>query len=303
MISSTKGSMAVICLAYLLLAGCVLFAFEGTGDSGDSILHFLMARWAPEHTWAYFHHWAKPFFTLLASPFTQLGFWGIKLFNVLVMAAAALFTMLSAKRLDFRWPFLAGLFLLAMPKVFVLSLSGLTEPLFALVLIASVYLTLLERNQAAALLLSFLPFVRSEGLLMIGVFGLYFLWKKQWRALPLLAVGHVMYGLVGYVLVFDSPLWVFNKIPYARLNSIYGEGDLLRFVEGLLHITGLPVYLLFWLGTIWSGVLLFRNKSTARWFFLVLLLFWTFLIAHALFWYLGIFNSMGLLRVLVGVHP
>lgn len=211
--------------------------------------------------------------------------------------------MLTAQRLGFRWPFVAGLLLLAMPKVFALTFSGLTEPLFALVLIAAVYWVVRKKATAAALLLSFLPFVRSEGLIMMGVFGLYFLWEKQWRVLPFLLLGHVAYGLVGYALVFDSPLWVFDKIPYARLNSIYGQGDLFRFIEGLLHITGLPVYLLFGLGSLWSIVQFFRKQASSEWVFLVFLLFWTFLVAHSLFWYLGIFNSMGLLRVLVGVAP
>lgn len=301
--SSTYGRIALVCLAYLLLAGFTLFTFDGTGDAGDSILHFLIARWAPTHTWAYFDHWGKPFFTFLASPFAQLGFTGIKLFNVLAMTATGLLSMLTAKHLHFRWPFLAGVFLMGMPKVFALTFSGLTEPLFALLLIASVYLLLLEKGYGAAFLLSFLPFVRSEGLLIIGVFVLYFLWKRKWRALPLLAAGHVIYGLLGYALLFESPLWVLNRIPYAKLNSTYGEGYLFRFVEGLLHITGVPLYILFWIGTLWSIWELFAKKVSAEWFFLVFFAFWTFLIAHSLFWYLGIFNSMGLLRVLVGVSP
>ena len=45
------------------------------------------------------------------------------------------------------------------------------------------------------------------------------------------------------------------------------------------------------------------NKITLELQVLVFLSFLSFFVAHTLFWYLGIFNSMGLKRVLIGIMP
>ena len=62
----------------------ILCSFNGTGDDGDSIFHFLYAKYALTHPELFLHHWAKPVFVFLASPFAQFGFMGIKTFNVLL---------------------------------------------------------------------------------------------------------------------------------------------------------------------------------------------------------------------------
>ncbi|MCB0786930.1 MAG: hypothetical protein KDC02_22320, partial [Flavobacteriales bacterium] len=143
--------------------------FEGTGGSGDSEQHFLIARWAPVHPELYLDHWGKPLFTLLASPFAQLGFAGMKAFNALCMLGTLLMTMRLARRWELPHPVLAGLFLLACPGVWELTFSGLTEPLFALGLVTVVVLAEEDRWRPAALVAGLLPFVRSEGLLVLGV--------------------------------------------------------------------------------------------------------------------------------------
>ena len=61
------------------------------------------------------------------------------------------------------------------PTYYVLTFSGLTEPLFALILIIGTYLCAKEKHASASILISFLPFVRSEGLIILGVFGFYFI--------------------------------------------------------------------------------------------------------------------------------
>ena len=63
--------------------------FDGTGGSGDSIHHYLYAKYATAHPENFFNHWAKPLYVLLACSFAQFGFVGMKIFNALV----ALFTI------------------------------------------------------------------------------------------------------------------------------------------------------------------------------------------------------------------
>ena len=149
----------VASLVYLLW---ILFS-KGTTDSGDGVMHYIIAKSAVQHTWLFFDHWGKPFFTLLSTAFCQLGYTGVCIFNgICIILSAYLVKRISKKILgiDNSIPFLLTLFT---PILFGTGFAGLTEPLFALVLTAGVYLLIENKITAACVLLSFLPFVRTEG--------------------------------------------------------------------------------------------------------------------------------------------
>lgn len=288
--------------AYLVFAICVIYFFDGTGDSGDSILHFLFAQSAPEHPELYFNHWAKPVFTLLASPFAQFGFIGMKIFNALVVALTLIFTYKAAERWGIKRPVFVLLFITCAPLLIRHTFSGLTEPLFALFIALGMYLVSRNRWGVACAAISFLPFVRSEGLIVITAFGLLLLFRKQWKAIPWLLLGHVAYSVVGWFHYHDI-LWVFTKIPYASTSSLYGQGDLFHFVDQLPFVIGIPGVIFLATGTVSLLIQLLRKRFHPELHTLVLYGFLSYFLAHSLFWYLGIFNSMGLNRVLLGVIP
>jgi len=293
-----------VLFSYLICGLLTIYFFEGTADDGDSILHYLFARYAPAHPELFFDHWAKPVFVLLASPFAQFGMNGMKLFNLLVTLCSIYFTFLSCSLLKIKNSIIVPLFLIFAPYVYVQTFSGLTEPLFALFLISGIYLILKNNYAAAAILISFLPFVRSEGIIIAGVFALFFICRKKWMVLFLLLTGHLVYSLAGFFVYHDF-LWVFRKIPYARLSSAYGSGELNHFITQLFYVTGVPVYILFFLGIISYIVSWIKKKDKlfSENSLLVLGCTLAYIISHSLFWYLGIFNSMGLKRVLIGIMP
>ncbi len=292
----------LLLLLYAIIATCTIIFLNGTSDAGDSIHHYQYAKYAPIHPELFFNHWAKPLYVLLACPFAQFGFIGIKIFNVCIALATIFFTYRIACLLELKNALLAAVLLIFSPLHYITTFSGLTDPLFALSCCIAVYLVLKQKFFVAAILLSFLPFLRSEGLIIMGVFGFYFLLKQQWKYFPLFLVGHLVYAIAGYF-VFHDLLWVFNKIPYARWSSNYGSGPLFYFVEKVIYAFGIPIYALFWIGAIVITVQSFRKKIQLEIQVLIFLVFFTFFIAHALFWYLGIFNSMGLIRVMMGVLP
>ncbi|MEI6409125.1 MAG: hypothetical protein WCR52_07070 [Bacteroidota bacterium] len=294
--------IAHLLFVYAAISGFTIFYFDGTGDAGDSVFHYLYAKYAPLHPDLYFDHWAKPVFVLLSSPFAQFGFMGMKVFNALVSLGTIYMTWRTADQLYGRPTLPAALMLMCAPLFFILTFSGLTEPLFALFVISGVHLAARKQFLSAGLLISFLPFVRSEGLLFMGVFGLYFLFLKQLRYLPTLLVGHLAYSIAGYF-VFHDLLWVFNKIPYARMGSIYGKGDFTHFIPQLFYAVGFTVYGLFIIGLMTTCWKLLKGRLNPERSMLVLGGFSCFFAFHSLAWHLGIFNSMGLTRVFVGVMP
>jgi hypothetical protein len=306
-----KGIIAA-CFAFFALCCYIALRYDGTGDSGDAVQHFLYAQYAFLHPENLFNHWAKPFFTLIAAPFAQFGFTGIKIFNSLNAALTLYLTYCIASKLRLPNAGLVVLILATCSQFFTLIFSGLTEHFSALLLVGVIYLFLRKEYLWATLIVSFLPFVRSEGLLLIGVTGLFLLAEKRWRVLPLLAVGHLVYSVAGWF-VFHDFLWVLNRIPYAAL-SAYGHGTWYHFIEKLYYGTGLPQYILWIFGILASVFYFFDKKETSRRkigtsyqykrvFGLICGYFFVLLIAHSAFWYFGIFNSFGLVRVMNTVMP
>jgi len=303
-----QNSVRLALLVYFGLLLVLAFTFEGTGDDGDSVLHYLSSRYALEHPWLFFDHWAKPVFVLLTFPFAQLGFVGMKIFNSLCTCLALYFTYHSAKALEVPDPHLAPFFGALMPMYFVLTLSGLLEPLTALLLILAVFLEAKDRSLAAALIISFLPFVRYEGLIMIGIWAIFYGLSQKWRYLPFLLTGHVVYGLAG-ASVHGSVFWVITGNSNAAFWS-YGPGNWLHFILSLIYVIGVPLYILWWLGLAQKVKQLFQKRRSEterslfrKEFWLVYGSMTAFLLAHTLFYVLGIFKSLGMLRVLLSIAP
>ncbi|HAW52322.1 MAG TPA: hypothetical protein DCX54_08365 [Flavobacteriales bacterium] len=276
-----------------------------TGDAGDSLVHYLFSAHAfkyPEH---FFNHWAKPFFVLLSAPFAQFGFKGIIVFNALCASLSALFSYYIARNLNIKNPLVVFVFIFASPLYFKLIFSGLTEYLFALILVIGIFL--FQKNKAipAVILISFLPLVRSEGLLILGVFAAYLALNNRYKKIPYLLSGQVVYTIAG-ALFHKDILWVFSEIPYAHLGSPYGSGKLTDFIERLYYTMERPICTLLVLGIIATLITYLtrekRNRNSIR-MFLILGSFVTFFVAHSIFWWLGIFNSMGLARVLICIVP
>ncbi|MDB5267356.1 MAG: hypothetical protein JWP58_396 [Hymenobacter sp.] len=298
--------------AQLLLAGLfalsltVAFLTKGTHDSGDSINHYLFARYAFAHPLNFLDSWAKPLLTLLAAGPAQAGFMGMKAFQCVVVAASAWCAFRIAQALRFPAPELAILFTYAAPDYFLIQFSGLTEPLFGLVLVGAVWLAVAGRPGWSAVVVSFLPFARSEGFILIGLWVVYLAWQRQWRSLPLLLLGYVLYTAIG-ALAFGEPGWVFGHNPYGTV-SVYGNGEWSHFLRNIPNLLGWVLTVLFVLG----GTRMVRDLGqTARrqspLFPAELLLIYgsitVFVAAHTIFWAKGLFNSAGLARVLTGITP
>ncbi|MBL4592821.1 MAG: hypothetical protein JKX68_03275 [Flavobacteriales bacterium] len=296
-----------IILSLTLFLVLLLFTFnlDITGNSGDSITHYLYSHFAFKYPHFFLHHWAKPLFVLLSSPFAQFGFKGIIIFNSICITLTALFSFYTAKNFKIENPLLVYVFIFFAPLCFKLIFSGLTEYLFALFLIIGIYLMSKSKYLFSIVIISFLPLIRSEGLLILGVFGCYLVYNKQYKIIPYLFTGQLLYTIIG-AFYFNDILWVINKIPYANLGSPYGKGELLDFVHRLNYVIEKPIYFLLFIGSISILISFIRKgfkKNDSQKTILILGSFAVLFVAHSIFWWKGIFNSMGLPRVLIAVIP
>jgi hypothetical protein len=298
------GIIGMICFTVIMLALALLT--DGTGDEGDSINHYLGARYAMKYPEHFFNHWSKPVYVLFAFPFSQFGFIGVKLMNATLSCVAMWFTYLTARHLKYKWA--SAVFIIALFfKVFMtVSLSGLTEPLHNAALSIAIYLAFTRRLTWAVVIASFLPFIRSEGLCVCGVFALYLLIIRQWRLIPLLIVGHLVYAIAGYPIHKDL-MWVISRIPYSIGDQHYGHGTWLSFVKAMPYITS-PVacgLLVIGLCAILGRSLYFLSKKRAECIriepLFLAAIFFAFFMMHTTFWALGTFGSFGLTRVFVAI--
>ncbi len=281
-----------------------------TAGGEDDVMHHLFARYAPEHPGNLFDLWAKPLYVLLNIPFAQLGFLGTLVFNAFLACLSALLVWKSAEKLGLRFSWLSAVLLLSAPVYFLCASSAVTEILFGLILSWAIYEAVNKRYWLAAALVSFLPFVRSEGYGIILVFALGFIVLQAWKAIPLLALGFVAYSIAG-ARHFQDLFWVIHNHPYHDASTIYGSGPIWHFVGKVKEIWGIPLYVLWVLGTVifvWNVFSRFIRKEkmaeqTRVWMFFIFGSFFIFLVGHSVVWYLGKSASLGLTRVMAAVMP
>lgn len=303
--------LLLLLVSFFIFFFCISFFSETTFDVGDGIRHYLVSRYSWKHPDLFLYSWGKPVYTLLSSPFSQFGLIGANVFNILCGIGSAYFTYKIALKLKLGIPLLVLPFLLFSTAYFPTLNSGLTEPLFGFVLIVCILLMLEKRYLLACSIASFLPFVRTEGNLLLPLFFLVLVYRKQILFTPFLALGTLIYSFVGYF-YFGDFLWIINQNPYNGENkSFYGSGELFHFITNYNFIWGAALAILFVFGLLaifFKGFQSIKNKEVSKSLMPeeVLLIFGAFaiyFIAHSIMWWKGMANSLGLLRVLAGVMP
>lgn len=276
----------------------------------DNYWHYFYSKYAPQYPEYFLHHWGKPLFILLSTSFAQFGFIGIKVFNITcgILATIYCYKILDLLKISFKWSILP--LLIFSPLYFIVLQSALTEPLFSLILIATIYYYFSEKYIIGSILISFILFSRSEGTFILPCFLVYLILLKQWKYIPLLFVGFITYAIIGKISGRDF-LWYFTENPY-QLTSPYGHGHFMDILGRYETIWGLPFLILLSVSSIILMILFFKQKQFIFWkpinetgkvFFLVFVPAFLFLAFHLYVWHFGLCGSAGLERVLACVFP
>jgi hypothetical protein len=285
------------------------FLSEGFYGGADNINHYFISRYSFRYPYLFLDTWGRPVFTIMSSPFSQFGFGGLKLFNVLLGCLSAFLAFLTARKIGIRQSWLAILFVIFTPMYFLMTLTGLTEIQFGFILILSVYFFFDEKYLASAIIISFLPFSRSEGIVLLPFLFIALLMKRKYYAVPFLATGFLLFSIVGYFFVHHDFFWIIMHSPYPLHHPIYTEkGPLLHFVTSSPDIFGIPLLILFLAGIGISGYLFFSAEKKHR--LQIFLEIWMlelpvllFFAVHSVLYWKALFGSMGIIRVITGVLP
>lgn len=311
-------------LAVFALIGVALTLLYHDAEQQDSAYHFLFARWAWEHPVYFVSVWARPLFTLVYFPASQLGYPAAKLFTVFLSLAAAWQTFRLAKQLGFRRAALAVPFLFLQPAFFALSSVVMTETLFALLFAVALRLHLSGRVKSGMLVASTLILVRPEGFFIGTLWGIWFLFGVQSSGenpitqflnlrstgrlkallkppiqslLPLLlASGMFVWWLAAYWLTGDK-LWIVHNWPsdWRMDGQANGTGPIWWYAAQLPLIAGLPLTVPFLAG-LWQLI-------QQREFICGTSSFLTLFVLHSIMFTGGWFGSAGYARYFVCVSP
>ncbi len=293
---------------FLLVSLILVFNTENSFGGGDHFTHFKLAQWGWKYPYLLFKHWGKPLFTILVSPFAQLGINYARLFNLLVGLSTAWFAWQLSQALKLKNSWLTVLLVLLTPVYFSLMFSVMTEPLHSLFLVLAIWLFFKNRAAWSAVAISFLPIIRTESVVLIPIFLLAFGLRKQWKSIPLMLTGFVIISFAGWHF-YNSFWWLITEMPYkGSAAGIYGHGTLFHFVNSTKGILGFPIAGLFVIGlvvSVWLWVKKDRFKINNRFYYLLLVpgIYLTFMAAHSVVWWKGWGNSLGLIRVMGSVAP
>lgn len=295
-------SSFILLQVFFLLFGQSAYGYGGA----DNIAHYQIAKYSFKYPELFLDLWGKPVYTTFLAPFALFGYKAAKAFNLIVAVLTLLLSAKISKKL-FPGSSLITIVLIAFaPVYFLLAISCLTEVLFSLVLVAAVYFFIQNRFALSAVVLSFIPFVRSEGFVLLPIFALAFVLQRSYRSILFLAVGAVFYSIIGYF-VFGDILWIIHKQPYSFGESIYGSGSLFHFIKNSNSIFGMPLLILIVAGLIYWGYEVIKNfslRSQNTILFIIIAGSWiTFFAAHSYVWWKGTGGSLGLTRVMGGIIP
>lgn len=299
-------------ILFLLLSLFVFFLFlallnTGFAEGTDEVYHYFISKYSFKYPYLLLDLWGKPLFTLFSWPFSQFGFEGLKIFNIVVGLVTGYLSYLISRKVNAQNDWLAIIFLCFTPIYFLAMPSGLTEILFSLMVVLSIYLLINEKYISSSIVISFIVFSRNEGFIFFPIFIAAYLLTKQYKAIPYLFTGTILYSCISFIVYYDF-YRIFTHNPYPLVASLYGSGALAHFFDNRITIFGPVVEKLFWLGILSTCIDLIKSKGERRkkiiiYNILILGSFIVFFASHSFVWWKGIGKSFGLLRVMVGVAP
>lgn len=272
----------------------------------DNYAHFFISKYAWQYPKLFLDHWGKPVFTLITSPFAQLGIRGMIFFNILIGIITLFVLYQILDNLGFHIKSIPVLFLAFSPVYFVMLFSAMTEHLAALILTSALLLFLLQKYNLAAVTFSSLVLVRTETYIFYPLLIGYLILLRKYKSVPLLFLFPLIYSFIGYF-VYDDFFWLLTKNPYSGNKQIYGSGPLFHFLFKSPVIFGWPFLLFISIGIVFFVHQILTRKITDHHklytLILVHVLWISLLAAHSVAYWLGNKASLGLIRVITPVIP
>ncbi len=300
----------VLLTALFIIFNILSYLSDGSYIGGDSYVRYQFARYSFQYPEFFLDHWAKPIFIALAAPFAQLGYLGIKLFNITIGLLIAYFAYLICKSLNFKNTWLIILFVCFSPIFYMMMFTGMTEVFFGFIIMLTLFLIVREKYIFSAIVLSFLPIVRNEGIAIWILFIFLYIIRKKYKAIPFLLLGFLLYSFIGWF-YFGDFWWLITHNPYKpEGTAIYGHGEWYFYLVNIKATLGIPLTILFIIGLLSILIELLKTKLRSyikneenQIVVLTLFVFLTYFAIHSILWWKGWMSVLGDVRFMAAVTP
>lgn len=253
--------------------------------------------------------WARPLFTVFYAVPALGGYALAKLFTVLIAALVAWQSFKLAQQLALEHAPLVIPLLYLQPSFFVLCADTMTEPLFALVLVAALRLRYAKKTIASSVLVSFSVLARPEGLFICALWAMFAL-KDWWTnrkteqgiartllAIALLATGVIVWWLAALIITRD-PLFIVHNWPpsWPTTGTIYGHGKWWNYFARFAEIVPpllIPAFVI--------GMRALASRTAAG--IELIVIFVAFFVIHTILRMFGLMGSAGYPRYFVAISP
>jgi hypothetical protein len=148
-------------------------------------------------------NWAKPGFKLLYVLPVLGGHAAVLVMNCMISALACAVAYKTAQKLGVTNPLFAFALLALQPMWLQLSFRTYSEPISALLLIAALYCHFDGKKIFASGLLSYATMVRQEFFVLLAIYALYLLVKRDFLAVAMAAVFPLLTNFAGYLATGD----------------------------------------------------------------------------------------------------
>ena len=178
-----------------------------------------------------------------------------------------------------------------------------------LMLSGGFYLWLSDKKIAATLLFSFMPWIRTEGFVIIVPFLVFLVIDRKYKLIPLLLSATVLFNCLGWWQT-GKPFWFISENPYFLVETeaerfAPGPGSILYYIKANKSIFGNIVFyasLVFGLGISFLYVIK-RQLRFAFLFWVVMGIFAAYYFAHSFIMWKGMMGTHGMLRVMMVIVP
>ena len=227
----------------LLGALCISLALRSDGVwENDDILHFLVARVAPNSAANMLSVWGRPGFTV---PYIfvagiggyDAGFMASRMLNMAMYFAATWLAFLTARQLHLPGSQFVPLCALVMPCFNQLYTPN-TECAAAFYLSLGTWLLVIQKRRWAMAVFAIVPITRHELVVFMVPLGIFSLWRRDWISALLLGWAEAVWDLA--CIWKKQPLAILRYFEKAPKNNL-GEGGWRHYFDRWLEISGPPV--------------------------------------------------------------
>jgi tetratricopeptide (TPR) repeat protein len=211
-------------------------------------------------------NWPKVGYKLIYAIPSLFGEGVVTIVNCLFAAFTAYFGYKVVRQLGGRFALLAFVLIASQPMWVQLSFRHYSEIITAFLIVLSLYFLFNKKLILAAFIISYITLIRQEFYVILGIFGIYLLVQRNFRAILVAAIPPVLYNVWGWI-ASGEPFYLVTQV--LNTSSAYG-GAYPR--QGFDHypllaesIFGIVAIMLFF---VYAGTKI-MNWKKVNWFILI----------------------------------